>query len=146
MPIHWDFHKILSVEPTRDTCAATTSKGPKCTKPLNPQKRRQAELLLFRMDRQKVVPSTKFSELAEEMLCKEVHNSQKRPWLNQVQQVSDKWQDIFEDHVERGKLKRTQSIARQPPEIKSDRKDSHFAEAAFNDIKSEMTVCYLRLP
>ena len=149
MPIYWNFRKILSVEPTTDTCAAEAkSRHRPCTKPLNPQKRLQARQLLDKMDRQKDVSSKRFTDLAEEMLCREVHNSPIRPSHNQVLEVSAKWQAIFYDHTVRGKqkvemLKRTQSIVRQTSEIKSLQEDSQPAKTVFNEIESETKVCFL---
>ena len=145
MPVYWDFHKILSVEPATDLCAAyLPTKGRTCSKPLNPQKRRRAVALLYEMDRQKAVPSATFIELAGEMLCKEVHNSLASPHLNRVQQVSDKWQASFENSLRKEKPKRIQSILRQSRSIKSDRKDLRGAKAAFHATESDMKVCYLR--
>ena len=100
------------------------------------------------MDRQKDVPSERFTDLAEEMLCREVHNSPIKPSHNQVREVSAKWQSIFYDHAERGKqkvekLKRTQSIVRQTSEIKSLQEDSQTAKTVFNEIESEAKVCSL---
>ena len=119
MTTYWDFSTILSVDPTRDTCAADAkSRYRRCKNSLNPDKRHKAPKLLSEMDRTKVVSSELFTALAEEMLCANIHNSPNFPVHNQVQKVSAKWQAIFLDYAERKKqkgekLKRTPSIVRQ---------------------------------
>ena len=88
------------------------------------------------MDREKEVSSTKFKELAEAMLCRNEHNCDSKPWNNRVNKMADKWQTMFEDHVERAKME--QSIAHQLPESMSMREDLQGAKV----VESKIKVCF----
>jgi hypothetical protein len=146
MPTYWNSRKLLAVDPTKDTCAGITQKGSKCTKPLNQQKRAQARMLLDAMDKQSKVSSKQFQQLAGELLCKEVHNSVRRPHLSQVEEVGDDWHAIYEEYMERSKLKRTQSTARQSPAVQSAREKSKPMKSTSYGIKNEVKVCNHKAP
>lgn len=95
MASYWDFRHILDVNPEEDrSCVGTTKKtGERCTKPISVNDRSTAGRLLNQMDQTKDFCSSiqDLEQLAALMLCKEVHNSQKRHHLSQVDNVRAKW-------------------------------------------------------
>ena len=94
------------------------------------------------MDRQKVVSPDKFERLAEAMLCLCMHNCKSRPLLNQVDEVCEEWQVIFEEYVKR--IKRKQRITRNPPKFKSTLDDLQAAKALDTEIETKIGVCSLQ--
>lgn len=95
MASYWDFRHILGLNPEEDfTCVGTTQRARKrCTNRLHVNDRSTAGRLLNQMNQTKdFYNSTRdLEQLAELMLCKHFHNSDKNPHLSQVDDMRAQW-------------------------------------------------------
>ncbi len=98
MATYWDFRRILDVDPDTDyTCVGIAKTyGRKCKYCVGVGYRDEASRILQRMDRTKSYSAAlaNLESLADEMLCKQVHNSQRTPHLNQISEVSKRWHRV----------------------------------------------------
>ncbi|KAK0103421.1 hypothetical protein ONS95_005445 [Cadophora gregata] len=94
MTVYWDFRRILKVDPDKDfTCVGITQPGLRCGNQVGFNYRRQGSRVLNEMDQTKSYSRAleNLEDLADLMLCRLQHNSEKKPHLNQVNKVYSKW-------------------------------------------------------
>jgi len=101
MSAHWDFRKILAVDPDNDRLCVgyAYSRGRRCHNRVNPGDLSAASQLLNRMNRSSnIYASTEdLRKLAALLLCNHVHNNKKsKAYLSQVDEVYNKWSAIVE--------------------------------------------------
>ncbi|KAH6713802.1 hypothetical protein BKA61DRAFT_49978 [Leptodontidium sp. MPI-SDFR-AT-0119] len=98
MATYWDFRRILDVDPDDDhTCvgiAKTYSR--RCKHRVGVNYRSRGSQILDQMDHTKSFSKamTNLEDLADLLLCKQVHNSQKKPHLNQINELSRRWYTV----------------------------------------------------
>jgi hypothetical protein len=143
MTAYWDFRSLLKVNPSPadNKCVGfAKSKDRGCTKPINKGDIATASRLLDRMDRSKnfLRSIEDLEELAALLLCKEVHNSAKRPHLSQVEEVYEIWRAVVKEEYKA--VKKQRELA----EILRARKDlANVKEDAELDTGKHERVCVL---
>jgi hypothetical protein len=115
MTAYWDFRSLLEIRirvinpsSTDNKCVGITQKGKGCTKPIKKADIATASRLLDRMDRSKSFLRSidDLEELAALLLCKEVHNSAKRPHLSQVEDKYEEWRAVVKEEYKAVKKQR----------------------------------------
>jgi hypothetical protein len=145
MTAYWDFRSLLKVNPSPadNKCVGfAKSKGRGCTKPINKGDIATASRLLDRMDRSKnfLRSIEDLEALAALLLCKEVHNSAKRPHLSQVEEVYERWRAGVKEEY------KAVQKQRELTEILKARKDlANVKEDAELDTGKHERVCVLEV-
>ncbi|KAH7346536.1 hypothetical protein BKA65DRAFT_502681 [Rhexocercosporidium sp. MPI-PUGE-AT-0058] len=104
MTTYWDFRRILDVDPDDDhTCVGIAKAyGHKCKHRVGVNYRSEGSLILDQMDHTENYSNamTNLEDLAGLLLCKQVHNSQNKPHLNQINEVYRRWYAAAEkEHI-----------------------------------------------
>ncbi|PVH84186.1 hypothetical protein DL98DRAFT_651881 [Cadophora sp. DSE1049] len=101
MAVYWDFRRILNVDPDSNyTCVGTAkTKGRECMHRVGVDYRREGSQVLNEMDKTKSYSKAlaNLEDLADLLLCKQVHNSEKNPHLNQINEVYRKWYAVAKE-------------------------------------------------
>ncbi|KAG4432614.1 hypothetical protein IFR05_011910 [Cadophora sp. M221] len=95
MATYWDFRRILDVDPDEDhTCVGIAKTlGRRCTYRVGDNYRSEGSKILDQMDHTKSFSKAiaNLEDLADLLLCKQVHNSQRSPNLNQINEIYRRW-------------------------------------------------------
>ena len=101
MTAYWDFRRILKVDPdNNNTCVGTAkSYNRECRNPVGFGYRQEGSQVLREMDETKSYSKAlaNLEDLADLLLCKQQHNNQKKPHLNQINEVSRKWYAVAKE-------------------------------------------------
>jgi len=97
-PSCWDFYVILDIIPEDKFCVGETKQGCRCGNVINKADRYTANLLITQMNQKKELLKMKgdVEQLAELMLCKHVHNSDRYSDYNQVKKMSSRWTEMID--------------------------------------------------
>ncbi|KAH7397874.1 hypothetical protein BKA64DRAFT_51556 [Cadophora sp. MPI-SDFR-AT-0126] len=145
MAVYWDFRRILNVDPDNHcTCVGTAKTyGRECKHIVGEKYRLEGSQVLNEMDQTKSYSKAlvNLEDLADLLLCKYDHNSQKKPHLNQIKEVSRKWYAVAkQEYVSLQKEKERAAERRATRELSLMREAAQLMRDELEREKSDMNV------